>query len=194
MLTDEIRILSPSNPDRKLLIFFITGNPGLIGYYGTFLSYLNGILCDRKISTSHVVYGASLDGFEVSQRQHHSSRTHQAERNHPLNLEQQIEAVQTRLRVEVQTLNDKLGDQSTPVEVVLIGHSVGAYILLELLSKWHRARQQKSGDSTGDLPQPESAHPVVKLLGGVCLFPTVTDLAKSPSGRLLGVSYVYSTA
>jgi alpha-beta hydrolase superfamily lysophospholipase len=48
--------------------------------------------------------------------------------------------------------------------ITLIGHSVGAYILLELI-----ARIRKSSSP-------------LNIRGGILLFPTVTHLAQSPSG------------
>jgi hypothetical protein len=48
--------------------------------------------------------------------------------------------------------------------ITLIGHSVGAYILLELIT---RIRKSSSP---------------LNIRGGILLFPTVTHLAQSPSG------------
>ncbi|CAI4212989.1 unnamed protein product [Parascedosporium putredinis] len=54
--------------------------------------------------------------------------------------------------------------------VVVIGHSVGSYITLEIFHRHHH--------------DPSSA-PHLRLHHGILLFPTVTHIAKSPSGRRL---------
>lgn len=58
------------------------------------------------------------------------------------------------------------------MKVILVGHSVGSYIALELIRKW-----QEGGMGKG-----------INILGACLLFPTVTHIAKSPSGRKVGVS------
>jgi pimeloyl-ACP methyl ester carboxylesterase len=67
--------------------------------------------------------------------------------------------------------------------IILIGHSVGTYMLLELLQ-----RLRKSGSS-------------LKVKGGVLLMPTVMGLAESPSGvmsspifRIGGFPWAFSRA
>ncbi|KAI9878226.1 MAG: hypothetical protein M1823_006986, partial [Watsoniomyces obsoletus] len=47
--------------DGLRVIFFITGNPGLVGYYHAFLS----LLAESEEGKGYVVFGASLGGFEV---------------------------------------------------------------------------------------------------------------------------------
>lgn len=59
----------------------------------------------------------------------------------------------------------KRDDGTDDVRVVMMGHSVGTYMLLEII---RRQREKRGG---------------LRIAGGVCLFPTITDLAKSPSGR-----------
>ena len=56
------------------------------------------------------------------------------------------------------------------MEVVLVGHSVGAYIVLEMIHR-HRRRRCRSAGFT--------------VRGAVLLTPTVSHIAQSPSGRVL---------
>jgi len=63
--------------------------------------------------------------------------------------------------------------------VIIVGHSVGAYIALEIIQR-HRARLEKM--------QPDSLTDEPRIVGGVCLFPTVMDIGKSPKGKVLTVS------
>ncbi|OTA34657.1 hypothetical protein BTJ68_04201 [Hortaea werneckii EXF-2000] len=153
-----------------LLIFFITGNPGLIAYYGPFLDRLQSLLCDKKglfDGSRCYTYGASLAGFEVNGDK--SSRSRSASiHSAPYGLQEQIDQVAARLEHVAGSVKSSEGQR---VPVILIGHSVGSYILLEIVSKWQC--RQKAGSSS-------SPHDII---GGICLFPTVVDIAKSPTGR-----------
>jgi hypothetical protein len=70
-------------------------------------------------------------------------------------------------------------------QVILIGHSVGSYIAMEVLRRSRERRENRSrgGDADDDGDEME-----MEIIGGVMLFPTVVDIAKSPSGRKLTVS------
>lgn len=175
-LQDVIYFDPPSTAKPKdsaqgaLLIFFITGNPGLIAYYGPFLDRLQSLLSDEEglVGGSRCyTYGASLAGFEVNGDQlsrSHRSSSHDA----PYGLQEQIDQVAARLEHVAGSVKSSEGQR---VPVILIGHSVGSYILLEIASKWQS--RQKAGSSS-------SPHDII---GGICLFPTVVDIAKSPTGR-----------
>ncbi|KAK5013236.1 hypothetical protein LTR16_003873, partial [Cryomyces antarcticus] len=69
----------------------------------------------------------------------------------------------------------RVSDGNSPVKVVLVGHSVGAYILLEILQRQQESRRQ-------DKLQTQ----YVEIVGGICLFPTVTHIAQSRSGTKFG--------
>ncbi|KAJ5417138.1 uncharacterized protein N7487_000688 [Penicillium crustosum] len=158
---------SPS--DQKTTIFFISGNPGLIGYYHPFLSLLAKHLDEPKEEyltslPSFQIYGCSLSGFEIDELHSSPSPNNAVD----LDLEGQICFAQGKLA----TL---MGDESngngkgTRQKVILIGHSVGAYIAMEIL----RRHRETSPESTFD------------IVGGAMLFPTVKDIAASPSGQKL---------
>ena len=171
-----------SVPKQKYHIFFITGNPGLIGYYKTFFH----MLADNMSSTSRYQYsvcGYSLAGFELEARPSNSSGE---ARKLPLGLQEQIEYVEGQLL-------DHFADRERPQEggdaepegnkkVILIGHSAGSYALLEILRR-HRERKAKEARGDG-----------LDIVGGILLFPTVVDIAKSPTGRKMGVSATSSIA
>ena len=140
------------------LIFFITGNPGLINYYDAFLGTLHQLLTeDSELSKRNVfhIYGESLAGFGDNDAP--SKTTGQ-----PYTLEDQIE---TRLQL--------LNDQRIPSgsrrgkqydSIILMGHSVGTYILLEVLTRLQKAA------------------PLLNVIAGILLMPTVIGLAESASG------------
>lgn len=168
-------------------IFFISGNPGLISYYHSFLSLLADQLKvseGSKLGSSFQIYGCSLRGFELPEDEIQTSN----DQNHKPNpkiygLEDQIHFVHGKLHTLV-TENSKTtlsqtrsADTTATVpprqKVILIGHSVGAYIAMEIL----RRHRETSGSKSAEFD----------IIGGVMLFPTVMDIADSPSGRKLTV-------
>lgn len=177
-LTDEIIYRSdvpPTTKSQNLLVFFITGNPGLIEYYRYFLSLLYSLLQDlsftplnskENVRLNVCVRGTSLANFNVTEQQ---------SRHALCNLEQQISHIEDALDAAV--LGQKGGQRAdSPLRIVMIGHSVGAYILLEVL----RRRKERLQSSAGGKIEG-------KVIGGICLFPTVTHIAESPSGKKFSV-------
>jgi pimeloyl-ACP methyl ester carboxylesterase len=138
------------------LVFMITGNPGLMSYYTTFLSTLNKLI--TEIDSNSIVfeiYGQSLAGFEKDDLLPPTSCA-------PYSLEDQIEILFQALNERTISSGPREGQKHD--HIVLMGHSVGAYIVMELL-----ARLRKTESS-------------LTVKAGILLFPTVTHLAKSPSG------------
>ncbi|KAG9646825.1 hypothetical protein KCU95_g18301, partial [Aureobasidium melanogenum] len=161
----ELSHVAPSGSTHEsLLVFFITGNPGLIEYYRTFLT-----LCFDSLRANHSnhhikIAGTSLRGFGVqSEKQHAANDDAQG----PYGLEQQIEHIDQMLERAI----EGHATQDSPTKVILTGHSVGSYILLEVL------RRRKQSPTTQQLSND------ARVIGGICLFPTVTHIAKSPSGK-----------
>ncbi|KAL8731964.1 MAG: hypothetical protein Q9166_003096 [cf. Caloplaca sp. 2 TL-2023] len=145
-----------SDEVQEYLIFHIPGNPGLITYYDPFLSTLHALLSSSSTAPSarfHVC-GHSLAGFETTEQHHELA-----------GLEKQIDYVDELLYDQVDQVWRRA--QKSP-KVILMGHSVGAYILLEIIRR-HR-KQIESGKKDFD------------LIGGILLFPTITHIARSPSG------------
>jgi len=171
-LSDEIYLRptkqgtsTKNKTNQKLLLFFITGNPGLIEYYRSFLTRLYDLIRTDEAGIAHHVYGASLPGFEVSDGSPHpDSLSHT--RTPPFTLQEQVDGVFERLVGTVKRLEGE--DGSGPIQVVLIGHSVGAFMLLEVIARWQDA---------------SSFGARLDIVGGICLFPTVVDIAKSPTGK-----------
>lgn len=164
----EIHPASDRDDVEHYLIFNITGNPGLISYYDTFLSTLQNLLQGSATSSDRIfhVYGRSLAGFEDDEPRQYAFLNGSPA---PYSLEQQI----TILRSHLSQLRIPDGPQKGQhyAGVILMGHSVGSYILLELL------RQSKLESDYPELDCKE-----INIMAGICLFPTVTHIAKSPSG------------
>lgn len=168
-LQDEITIFPPSSTGqpshKRILIFFICGNPGLIEYYHAFLLQVRRRLQANGHGDNATIYGASHDGFEIEAN---TRRT--ALHDPPYSLQEEIEGVKRRLQAKTRDLAGT--DPEEPLQVVLMGHSVGAYMLMEVLAWWQKHKEEQA---------------IFSLVGGVCLFPTVVDIAKSPRGRVLSV-------
>lgn len=156
---------------KTLLLFFITGNPGLIEYYRTFLTLCFNSLRKKHSARRIKITGTSLRGFEV-QNQHNNTPGSPDSAKGPYDLEQQIEYIGQVLDAAIEDVTA----QGTGAEVILMGHSVGSYILLEVL----RRRKQRASVEEGFTSN-------AKVIAGICLFPTVTHIAKSPSGKKFSV-------
>ncbi|CAF9940595.1 MAG: hypothetical protein ALECFALPRED_008767 [Alectoria fallacina] len=148
------------------LIYFIPGNPGLIPYYQPFLSRLYTLLSSSSTieSSRFHICGHSLEGFEFAQDGKKSKRP-----RNPLGLEQQITAQEKLFYHHVRSHQNRTGNSP---KVILMGHSVGCYMLLELIQQ--HPNKIEEGEEDFD------------LIGGILLFPTITHIAKSPLGMVFG--------
>lgn len=184
LITPDSFVRLPANTTNTngspITIFFITGNPGLIGYYHTFLSLLSDRL-GLDSGSLFQVYGHSLVGFELGSDAEKNQKEGKGEGYY--NLEGQISYVQKKLDTFVTNnhkQNQKNHDGEVP-KVILIGHSVGTYIAMEVLRR-HHERQRQHTTTPADGKGAE-----FNIIGGVMLFPTVVDIAKSPAGQRLSV-------
>lgn len=146
----------PQDRSSSSLVFFVTGNPGLIDYYTTYLGTLQELLqpqAENQSSYIHI-YGQSLAGFS-------DDATSQV--NRPYSLEEQIQKLEEALVRESVNTSSRIDKQYD--NIILMGHSVGSYILLELIRR-NRA-----------LSSP------LQITAGILLFPTITHIAQSPSGQ-----------
>lgn len=155
---------------QDFLIFMITGNPGLIKYYEPFLSTLHTLLSSESTTSSarFFICGNSLAGFE------HSNGEMGEKPARLVGLQDQITHTERLLFKEVDRHRKAAVAKEKPLKVILIGHSVGAYILLELI-QGHREQVEKYKSD-------------FDLIGGILLFPTITHLAQSPQGMIYSVS------
>ncbi|KAI1870608.1 uncharacterized protein JN550_005151 [Neoarthrinium moseri] len=153
-----------STSSRDVLIYFISGNPGLIDYYESFLSTLRHLLDSSPSSrdTRFHIYGQDLAGFDDNDHKPFTSA------NPPHDVAYQIQDcfdTLSGLRVEDGPRKGKPYD-----DVLLMGHSVGTYIILQI---FHRL-----------LRDPASA-PQLHLRAGILLFPTIEHINRSPQGLRL---------
>ncbi|KAL2165784.1 hypothetical protein VTG60DRAFT_3827 [Thermothelomyces hinnuleus] len=175
---------SPNQDDltrRQCLIYLIPGNPGLVAYYEPFLKTLRQLLDEREKEAGYRyafhIYGRNLLGFDDGDHEpRFGTTTASGARTEPFTLEDQIRGVCGSVPA---VNNDTLGDGRTFDQVILIGHSVGAYIALEAFHRHHQARLETAGAS-----DPLAS---VNLRSGILLFPTVSHIARSSSGQKLNL-------
>lgn len=175
----KIHLRTPPEPGKKsaaktYIIYFVTGNPGLIEYYRTFLTHLYGVLSRDTASNRDVefqVFGRSLSGFEVNGA---DIKTMKWRKQPPYGLQDQIRHAEDELTELVEDVKDNGGKD---VRVILVGHSVGAYISLEIIR-----RLRAHGLAGEDFE--------TRITGAIGLFPTVVDIARSESGLKASVSLI----
>lgn len=185
-------------------IFFVSGNPGLIGYYHPFLSLLARYLGQEQdtgnLETGYQIYGCSLGGFEVDDADNETppesisasgsrrDRDRSEDKGTRLyDLEDQIRFVQGKLAALMDENENVSADRESTRrrKVILAGHSVGAYIAMEVLRRHRETASNGSSQSPEESSKTSSAG--FDIVGGVMLFPTVIDIALSPSGQKLTV-------
>ena len=111
-----------------------------------------------------------MGGFDVGSEEDGEGRLY--------GLSEQIEFVERQLRDVVGRMREGGASRGKGmVRVVLMGHSVGAYVAMEILRRWRDGRRV---EEKGDADEME-------IIGGIMLFPTVVDIAKSASGRKMTV-------
>ncbi|XP_024134594.1 lipid droplet-associated hydrolase isoform X2 [Oryzias melastigma] len=136
-------------PEHKLVILLIPGNPGLVGFYKTFMQELHSLL-EHKYpvwAVSHAGHCAAPDGMDMVE----DGRA--AAEDDVFGLSGQIEHKLAFVRKHIPKGSS----------LVLVGHSIGCYIILEMMRR----------------------NPELKVLKAVMLFPTIERMAESPQGRRL---------
>lgn len=164
--------LDEGDDTQDYLIFLIGGNPGLISYYEPFLSTLYDLLSSSSVSGSSqfYIYANSLVGFE------NATFADGTEALGPVGLPQQIKNTEDLIYAQIKLYLKENPHKNTVPKVILMGHSVGGYILLELIRQ-HKERIEDQGEGDFD------------LIGGILLFPTIVNIAKSPLGIVASVSW-----
>ena len=182
---DQINCPSINAPDAKIHyhVFFIPGNPGCIRYYTLFLILLFEEL--RKLEDVRIsVDGVSLWGFDscdfgIDDR--------------PKGLQEQIALVEQLFKGYVRVNRDddrkagKFGPSAPTHKVIIVGHSVGAYIGMEVMRRL-REEEREGRRQEGTNITRELEGKAANVLGFIGLWPTITWIGRSPRGKLFGVS------
>ncbi|XP_061478673.1 lipid droplet-associated hydrolase [Rhineura floridana] len=133
----------------RLLFLVIPGNPGLAGYYRTFIQTLYSGL-NRQYPVwvvSHAGHCKVPHGMEMMEE------TDVNKLDDVFGLEGQIKHKLNFLRKNV----------PKDVKLVLVGHSIGCYIALEMMKH----------------------EPELEILRSMLLFPTIERMAQSPQGKFM---------
>ncbi|GHJ89399.1 hypothetical protein NliqN6_5801 [Naganishia liquefaciens] len=139
----------------KAIVVFFPGNPGLVEYYPPFLSKLQSLIPRSYgvLSMGHVGHSLSLS-FQTQ----------------ALTLNEQVLVkvdLVTKLRQEVDAWAQESGYEGAPIQIGVMGHSVGAEIAVQTM----RAVESES---------PSSA-----ITASFLLFPTLAHIARTPNALRL---------
>uniref|UniRef100_A0A3B4FB47 Lipid droplet-associated hydrolase n=1 Tax=Pundamilia nyererei TaxID=303518 RepID=A0A3B4FB47_9CICH len=139
----------PLTSAHKVLFLIIPGNPGVVGFYRTFMQTLHS-RCGYQhpvwavSHAGHCAPPASMDMIEDGAS---------AAEDDVFGLDGQVEHKLAFLRNHV----------PRETSLVLIGHSIGCYIILEMMKR----------------------NPERKVLKALLLFPTIERMAQSPQGKVM---------
>ncbi|CAN9502026.1 unnamed protein product [Ophioblennius macclurei] len=137
------------NSGHKVLFLIIPGNPGVVGFYRTFMQTIHS-----TFGYNHPVWAVSHAGHCV-----------------PPDCMDMVEDASTAAENDVFGLNGQIEHklafirEHVPAEtnLVLVGHSIGCYIILEIMKR----------------------NPELKVLKAVMLFPTIERMAATPQGKVM---------
>jgi pimeloyl-ACP methyl ester carboxylesterase len=157
-------LLTATN-DGEYVVYMLPGNPCIMTYYQPFLSslfsLLNGALVSRHQSAH--VGGYTPPGFRLSPSHIDGIRL-------PASLQNQIGYAEQLVSHAVEKHVGR--ENGTRPKVILLGHSAGTYITLEIL------RRYKHGHDT-------LSH--IDIVGAVLICPTIVHDAESKNGRVANV-------
>ncbi|CAL1576053.1 unnamed protein product [Knipowitschia caucasica] len=146
-ITEVLKCGSLQPSKHNTLILVIPGNPGVVGFYSTFMQ------------TLHRVFQQRLPVWAVSHAGHCEPPDHM----------DMVEDTSLAAELDVFGINGQIQHKLTflrkqvprDTRLVLIGHSIGCYIILEMIRR----------------------NPELKVLKAVMLFPTIERMAVTPQGR-----------
>lgn len=139
----------PLTSAHKVLFLIIPGNPGVVGFYRTFMQTLHS-----RYGYQHPVWAVSHAGHcapPASMDMIEDGAS--AAEDDVFGLDGQVEHKLAFLRNHV----------PRETSLVLIGHSIGCYIILEMMKR----------------------NPERKVLKALLLFPTIERMAQSPQGKVM---------
>lgn len=155
---------------------------------------------------SYLITGRSLAGFEIEDDASYLSSylstinaAVDTTTTAAYSLDEQVQHVERNLAKFVRKYQDKVmtgaaaaaaaAGQEDPIynprpKVILMGHSMGSYISMEIL---RRRREREVAAAKAEAGSKNEEDIEMDIIGALMLFPTVVDIAKSPSGKRMTV-------
>ena len=109
-----------------------------------------------------------------------------------LGLKEQIDFVHDRLLDYIGSYAEHIKDGGDRIRIILAGHSVGAYIGMEVLRAWRDMSRTAAVGGNGIPKNDRVDSSGVEFVGFVGLWPTITWIGQSENGRRLGVTSTLS--
>ncbi|KAJ3613558.1 hypothetical protein NHX12_019805 [Muraenolepis orangiensis] len=135
------------NRQHKFLFLVIPGNPGVVGFYKTFMQTLYA-----SFGYGHPVWAVSHAG--------HCQPPLSMDMVEDADVEGDIFGINGQIEHKLAFLRKHV---PTETRLVLLGHSIGCYIILDMMKR----------------------NPELQVLKAVMLFPTIERMAQTPQGRLM---------
>lgn len=140
---------SELQPRHNVLLLIIPGNPGVVGFYTTFMKTLHHMFNYRfpVWAISHAGHCVPPDHMDMVE-------------DASLAAELDVFGINGQIEHKLAFLRKYVPRETC---LVLIGHSIGCYIILEMMKR----------------------DPELKVLKAVMLFPTIERMARTPQGRVM---------
>ena len=158
-------------------------------YYNAFLSHLSTELSRKHYNID--IYAHAMANFYDDE--HLDSNMMEGRRPQGiLGLKEQIDFVHDRLLDYIRSYAEHTRDNEDQIRIILGGHSVGAYIGMEVLRSWRNKSRTVLVDVKVNAMNNRAERSGVELVGFIALWPTITWIGHSANGRRLGVNTTLS--
>ncbi|GAA5806883.1 hypothetical protein MFLAVUS_000231 [Mucor flavus] len=111
-------LLWPATTQKKTILLFIPGNPGLVEYYTSFLQGIHEAIA----SPSFEIIGVSHKGHSVNYHEDNSG-------------EKSVYSLEDQIQHKVDCIDTLIEQNGPETNFILVAHSIGSYISAEVLKK-----------------------------------------------------------
>uniref|UniRef100_A0A3B5KT09 Lipid droplet-associated hydrolase n=1 Tax=Xiphophorus couchianus TaxID=32473 RepID=A0A3B5KT09_9TELE len=150
--TEVLKVGSSQLSGEEVLLLLIPGNPGVVGFYESFLLTLHGMLGRPVWAVSHAGHCAPPDSMDLVEGRSGSNGAAAARRD--------VFGLDGQIQHKLAFIRDRV---PRGTRLVLVGHSIGCYMILEMMRR----------------------SPELEVLKAVLLFPTIERMAQSPQGKVM---------
>ncbi|XP_027856785.1 lipid droplet-associated hydrolase isoform X1 [Xiphophorus couchianus] len=145
--TEVLKVGSSQLSGEEVLLLLIPGNPGVVGFYESFLLTLHGMLGRPVWAVSHAGHCAPPDSMDLVEDGAAAAR-------------RDVFGLDGQIQHKLAFIRDRV---PRGTRLVLVGHSIGCYMILEMMRR----------------------SPELEVLKAVLLFPTIERMAQSPQGKVM---------